>query len=145
MKKCWLLLGVYFASALLVFAAVAIHFHNRVAATAPTETGIQSAIENGNVSTAEDVTVYDYATNTERYVVTVSEENVEVFYENRDTEIAVRLVNGEKVETIDMQYERSRIREVSHLSQNEWLTVFAVIGLTGAGILLIYGFRFKKS
>lgn len=73
------------------------------------------------------------------------EENVEVFYENRDTEIAVRLVNGEKVETIDMQYERSRIREVSHLSQNEWLTVFAVIGLTGAGILLIYGFRFKKS
>lgn len=144
MRKSRLLLVLYCVTALLIFGAVAYHYHSRVAATVPTEEGIQTAIENGNISTVENVTIYDYATDTERYIVTVSEGNVGVLYENRDTEIAVQLQNGEKVETMDMRYMRSQVRKVYHLSQEQWMGILGVVVLCGVVAFLAYGFRLRK-
>lgn len=144
MKMKRLLLMMYLTVALIIFGAVALNYHSRVIATVPTQEGIQFAIEHGNVNTIENTIIYDYSTEHERYIVTVTGDNIDVLFENRNTEIAVHLVNGKKMETIDMRHERSQIKRIFFLSQEQWMGFFAIVGMLGIGAFLVYGFWIKK-
>lgn len=67
-------IGIYLLTALLIFVSCAVLYHNRITSTVPDDTGIQLAMEYGEVTELDGVKTYDYSTADERYIITANEQ-----------------------------------------------------------------------
>ena len=145
MKKGVLIpIGIYLLTALLIFIGCTGYYFTRIRSTLPTDEGIRLAIENGEITRIDDTTIYDYSTDTERYILTeTAQDESNLFYSDRRTGIGVLLVNGEVTEWFDLRAMQP-VTEYTHLSDTGLLMVLAVIVLGEIAVVTIYWHRMKK-
>ena len=126
-KGVYIPIGVYLLTALLIFISCAFLYHNRITSTVPDDTGIQLAMEYGEVTELYGVKTYDYSTADERYIITADEQGeTSLFYTDHRTDIGVLMVNGEVVERVDLRAMRAGTRH-THLSDTAILLVLSSI------------------
>lgn len=145
MKKGVLIpIGIYLLTALIIFIGCAALYRTRISSTAPTDEGIRLAIENGEITRIDDTTIYDYSTDTERYILTeTAQDESNLFYSDRRTGIGVLLVNGEVTEWVDLRAMQP-VTEYNNLTDTGLLMVLAVIVLGEIAGVTIYWHRMKK-
>lgn len=145
MKKGVLIpIGIYLLTALIIFIGCAALYRTRISATAPTDEGIRLAMENGEITRIDDTTIYDYSTDTERYILTeTAQDESNLFYSDRRTGIGVLLVNGEVTEWVDLR-SMQPVTEYNNLTDTGLLMVLAVIVLGEIASVTIYWQRMKK-
>ena len=145
MKKGVLIpIGIYLLTALIIFIGCAALYRTRISSTAPTDEGIRLAMENGEITRIDNTTIYDYSTDTERYIITeTAQDESNLFYSDRRTGIGVLLVNGEVTEWFDLRAMQP-VTEYTHLSDTGLLMVLAVIVLGEIAVMMIYWQRVKK-
>ncbi len=130
--------------ALIIFIGCAALYRTRISSTAPTDEGIRLAIENGEITRIDDTTIYDYSTDTERYILTeTAQDESNLFYSDRRTGIGVLLVNGEVTEWVDLR-SMQPVTEYNNLTDTGLLMVLAVIVLGEIAVVTIYWQRMKK-
>ena len=130
--------------ALIIFIGCAALYRTRISSTAPTDEGIRLAIENGEITRIDDTTIYDYSTDTERYILTeTAQDESNLFYSDRRTGIGVLLVNGEVTKRADLR-SMQPVTEYNNLTDTGLLMVLAVIVLGEIAVVTIYWQRMKK-
>ncbi len=142
-KGVYIPIGVYLLTALLIFISCAFLYHNRITSTVPDDTGIQLAMEYGEVTELDGVKTYDYSTADERYIITADEQGeTSLFYTDHRTDIGVLMVNGEVVERVDLRAMRAGTRH-THLSDTAILLVLSIIVFGEIFVLFAYVRRLK--
>ena len=145
MKKGVLIpIGIYLLTALIIFIGCAALYRTRISSTAPTDEGIRLAMENGEITRIDNTTIYDYSTDTERYIITeTAQDESNLFYSDRRTGIGVLLVNGEVTEWVELRAMQP-VTEYNNLTDTGLLMVLAVIVLSEIAVVTIYWHRMKK-
>ena len=139
MKKGILIpIGIYLLTALLIFVSCAVLYHNRIPSAVPDDTGIQLAMEYGEVTELDGVKTYDYSTADERYIITANEQGeTSLFYTDHQSDIGVLMVNGEVVEWADLRTMRAGT-QYPHLSDTAILLVLSILVLGEVFVLFAY-------
>ena len=145
MKKGVLIpIGIYLLTALIIFIGCAALYRTRISSTAPTDEGIRLAMENGEITRIDDTTIYDYSTDTERYILTeTAQDESNLFYSDRRTGIGVLLVNGEVTKWVDLR-SMQPVTKYNNLTDTGLLMVLAVIVLGEIAVVTIYWQRIKR-
>lgn len=142
-KGVYIPIGVYLLTALLIFISCAILYHNRITSTVPDDTGIQLAMEYGEVTELDGVKTYDYSTAGERYIITADEQGeTSLFYTDHRTDIGVLMVNGEVVERVDLRAMRTGT-QYTRLSDTAILLVLSIIVFGEVFVLFAYVRRLR--
>ena len=142
-KGVYIPIGVYLLTALLIFISCAFLYHNRITSTVPDDTGIQLAMEYGEVTELDGVKTYDYSTAGERYIITADEQGeTSLFYTDHRTDIGVLMVNGEVVERVDLRAMRAGTRH-THLSDTAILLILSIIVFGEVFVLFAYVRRLR--
>lgn len=142
-KGVYIPIGVYLLTALLIFISCAFLYHNRITSTVPDDTGIQLAMEYGEVTELDGVKTYDYSTADERYIITADEQGeTSLFYTDHRTDIGVLMVNGEVVERVDLRAMRAGTRH-THLSDTAILLILSIIVFGEVFVLFAYVRRLR--
>lgn len=131
-------IGIYLLTALLIFVSCAVLYHNRITSTVPDDTGIQLAMEYGEVTELDGVKTYDYSTADERYIITANEQGeTSLFYTDHQSDIGVLMVNGEVVEWVDLRTMRAGT-QYTHLSDTAILLVLSILVFGEVFVLFAY-------
>ena len=142
-KGVYIPIGVYLLTALLIFISCAFLYRNRITSTVPDDTGIQLAMEYGEVTELDGVKTYDYSTADERYIITANEQGeTSLFYTDHRTDIGVLMVNGEVVERVDLRAMRTGT-QYTHLSDTAILLILSIIVFGEVFVLFAYVRRLR--
>lgn len=142
-KGVYIPIGVYLLTALLIFISCAFLYHNRITSTVPDDTGIQLAMEYGEVIELDGVKTYDYSTADERYIITADEQGeTSLFYTDHRTDIGVLMVNGEVVERVDLRAMRTGT-QYTRLSDTAFLLILSIIVFGEVFVLFAYVCRLR--